>query len=257
MRMRYEAMIDGIPLSSIDPSIYITDIQESAPTIRRTTANYPTLDGQRVLGALRQSLRVAITFEIHNADIRRRADICERVRAWTKGTFLETNARPDQRLRVALDQAPVVTSALRWTDALTVALSAYAVPFWEDAYETRIDIPAGGAASAYVPGTADRALCWATVENAGDTPVTAVELRAGDSSMTFSGISIPKGGSLALAYADGRLLSAKIGGASVLAGRTPESDDDLLVPCDATVEFSARATGSSAKTAFFVRGWYL
>ena len=257
MRTRYEAEIDGIPLSSVSSSIFVTDIQEAAPNVYRSTVNYPVGDGQRILRTVRQSLRVTVTFEIHDRRIRNRADVCERVQKWAKGRILKVNYRPDQRLRVICETQPTVASALKWTDSLVVVFSTLAVPFWEDALPTRITALGDGGMSAYVRGTAQNALVEATVANTGNETITAATLRAGDSTIAFSGISIPPGGNLALAYDDERVLSAKIGATSVLAKRTVSSDDDLIVPCGQKVAFSVSETGAGAKTTFSVRGCYL
>lgn len=257
MRTRYDAYIDGEPLSAVSSAIYVTDIREAAPNVRRTTANFPAGDGQRVLRAVRQYLRVTVAFEIHDQSVRRRQEICSRVQEWAAGQFLAVNTRPEQRLRVEIEQQPVVTSALGWTDALSAVFSAYGVPYWEDEYATEVRTEGSAEAEAYVPGTAAQTLVGATVENTGSAPMTAVTLRAGDSQMTFSGLSIPKGSKLELVYTDGRLLTATAAGASALARRTVESADDLTVPCGKRARFSARATGGTAKTTFYVRGLYL
>ena len=257
MRTRYEAMMDGIPLSSIDPAIIVTDIQEVAPNVRRTTANYPTGDGQRVLRTVRQSLVVTVCFEIHDQNVRRRADICERVQKWAQGRFLAVNYRPEQRLRVVCETPPQIASSLVWTQQLKATFAAYAVPFWEDALATMITITGNGSASSYVRGTAKEALVEATVQNTGSAAITAATLKAGSSTLAFSGISIPAKGSIVIAYDDDRVLSAKIGSTSVLARRTTASDDDLLAPCGQKVTFSVSGAGAGAKTTFSVRGWYL
>lgn len=257
MRTRYEAYVDDIPLSSIDPAVIVTDIQETAPNTRRTTANYPTGDGQRILRSVRQFLRVTVSFEIHTQDVRRRADICERVVRWAQGRFLKVNYRPEQRLRVVCETSPTVTSSLQWTQQLKIVFAAYVVPFWEDAQATKIIITGNGSASAYVRGTAAQALVEATVQNNGSAPITTATLKAGDTTLAFSGISIPAGNSLVVRYDDARILSAKIGNAGVLSKRTTASDDDLLAPCGQRVTFSAAGVGANAKTTFTVRGWYL
>lgn len=257
MRTRYEAQIDGISLSSISPAIIVTDIQEAAPNVRRTTANYPTGDGQRVLRTVRQYLRVTITFEIHDQDVRRRAGISERVTRWAQGRYLKVGHRPGQRLRVICETPPAVTSAMQWTQQLKVVFSAYAVPFWEDAVATQVTISGDGDATAYVRGTAKEALVEATVENTGDSAITAVTLKAGDTAFSFSDISIPSDGSLVIAYDDERVLSSRIGAASVLSKRTTASSDDLLAPCGQRVAFAVNGAGANSKTTFSVRGAYL
>ena len=257
MRTRYEAYADNIPLSSIDPAIIITDIAEAAPNVRRTTANYPTGDGQRLLRTVRQYLRVTVMFEIHDQDVRRRAGICERVTKWAQGRYLKVNHRPEQRLRVICETPPVVTSSQQWTQQLKVVFAAYAVPFWEDATPTRVTLTGDGSAQAYVRGTAKEALVEATVENAGNSAITAVTLKAGDTAFSFSGISIPPGGRLAIAYDDKRVLSARVGNTGVLAKRTTSSSDDLLAPCGQQVTFAISGTGTNSKTTFIVRGWYV
>lgn len=261
MRTRYEAMVDGIPLSSVDPAILIADIQETEPDVRRQTANFPTGDGQRVLRTVRQSLRVTVLFEIHTQDVRRRADICERVVRWAQGRFLAVNYRPEQRLRVICETPPAVTSTLSWTQRLKVVFAAYAVPFWEDARSTRLTVMRDAWASCHIGGTAKETLVEATVQNTGGAPVTSLTVAAGTAAdtlttLSFYGVIIPAGGSLVIAYDDARVLSATVAGGSVLSKRTQTSSDDLVVPCGARSIFGCSADGA-IKTTFSFRGWYL
>ena len=257
MRTRYEAFVDDVPLSSVDPAVIVADIAETEPDTRRQTAQYPTGDGQRVLRTMRQALRVTVEFEIHTQDVRRRADICERVVRWAQGRVLKVNYRPEQRLRVICETPPSVTSSLSWTQRLRAVFCAYAIPYWEDAQATRVTVNGNGSQDAYVRGTAARALVEASVENRGNTVIKAVTLKAGDTAFAFANISIPAGGSLVTGYDDERVLSARIGGTSVLARRTTESSDDLLAPCGQRVTFAVSGAGANAKTTFTVRGWYL
>lgn len=274
MKTRYEAELDGVTLSSLSPAVIITDIAEDAPEVRRTTARFAALGGTRMTREVRESLRVSVTFELHEGDVRRRAQLCERVVKWAQGRILKVNHRPGQRLGVVCETPPAIGSALRWTQPLTVVFAAQAIPFWEDAVATRVTILGDGDATAYVPGTAQAALVEATVENTGDAAITAVTLSVSqaaaagagqatargtlaDTAFTFSGLSIPPGGRLAIAYDDKRVLRARIGDTSVLAKRTTASSDDLLAPCGQRSTFAVSGTGGAAKTTFSVRGWYL
>lgn len=263
MRTRYEAMMDGIALSSIDPSVYVTDIREEEPKVRREAAAYALGNGLRTGRAVRESLTVSVSFEIHEADVRRRSEVCQRIQRWAQGKVLSVNYRPDQRLRVVCEAQPAIGSALRWTQALEVVFTAYAVPYWEDVFATRIAVTGNGTASVFVPGTAEHTIVEATLTNTGSTDITSARLSANDrngavgTAFVFTGIRIPPGGTLAIAYDDERVLSASIDGRSVLAQRSADSDDDLLAPCGKRVAFTVAEAGAGARTSFSVRGRYL
>lgn len=255
MRTRYEAELDGVLLSSLSPGIIVTDISEAAPQVRAVTAQPASGDGQRLLRAARTSLQVTISFEIHERDVRRRSTVCELVQRWATGKILRLGYRPEQFLRVRVLAQPTIASALCWTQPLKVAFIAETIPFWQDWEATRVRVP-GGEVFACVPGTAQTTLCAARVQNTGDAPISQVTLAAGDSRMTFSGLALPAGGALCVGYEDGRTLFARIGETGVLACRTPESDDDLLVPCARRVRFLAQGDGA-LEAEFSLRGLYL
>ena len=263
MRTRYEAMMDGIALSSIDPSVYVTDISEEEPKIRRAGAAYALGDGLRTGRVLRESLTVRVAFEIHEKDVRRRGEICQRIQRWAQGKALSVNYRPGQRLLTVCETQPSVASALRWTQTLEAVFTAYAVPYWEDEIATRISITGNGSASVFIPGTAEYTLVEAVLTNAGSTDITSARLSVdgmngvAGTAFAFTGICIPPDGALKIAYDDARVLSASVGGKSVLAQRTAESDDDLLSPCGKRVTFTVEGTGAGARTSFSVRGRYL
>ena len=132
MRTRYDVYMDNLPLSAVDPAIYVTDVQETQPAYDTTAMARARGDGSRVTRRVRDSLQVRVYFAVRETDVGRRRDIIQRAAAWAMGgRYLAIGDRPGQRLRVVCDTLPSVTSALRWTQDLIMVFTAYAMPYWE------------------------------------------------------------------------------------------------------------------------------
>ena len=81
-------------------------------------------------------------------------------------------------------------------------------------------------------------------------------LTAGDTTMTFAGLALGAGQTMTIAHNARGLLTAHIGGASVLGKRTAASSDELELEPGKNATLSV-ATGGTASTTFEVRGRYV
>ena len=256
MRSRYLAALDGVELSSIAPEIIVTDITHNAPVREVRASSIAGRNGKLYTRTVTSSAGVTVSFEIHTPDVRRRAAIMEDVQRWSMpGGILTTSDKPDRVLRVVCDSLPSVGSAQKWTGRCSVGFVAYAVPFWEDEAPRRVSITGNGSKILYVPGYAAPAGVEAKVSNTGSSTISSVTLTAGDTTMTFAGVALGAGQTLTIAHDARGLLTARIGGASVLNKRAAASSDELeLEPCrNATL---TATTDGTASTTFEVRGRY-
>lgn len=235
MNTRYAIALNGAGLQDLDARILVTDIQESAPRVQRTTVANARYDGLRLIRESRQSLSVTVTFLLREYDTARRKALCADVCVWAaSGGWLTISDRPGQRLRVHADVLPAVTSALRWTDPLTLTLIALEQPYWQDEYPTSLhqDIPAETLTtlSLLPPGNAPHCPLTCTLVNHGTTAATALTLNAGDTLFRLSDPAlIPAGGTLIIDYDEQGLLRIRSGSTSMLHARSADSSDDLLL----------------------------
>lgn len=231
MRTRYDVYMDGLPLDAIDPAIYVTDVQETPASYDATTLQRDKGDGLRVLRRLRDSLQVRVSFMVRETDVGRRRDIVQRVAAWAMGgKYLALGDRPGQRLRVACETLPGITSALKWTQELSMTFTAYAMPYWEADMPTRASFTGtSGTAAIHQAGTAP---CFleAEISNTSGETLTGVAMEADGHAIGFSGLALGAGKTLKIFYDDKWLLRAEVDGASVLNRRTADSADDLILP---------------------------
>lgn len=256
MRSRYLAALDGVELSAIAPEIIVTDIKHNAPVREVRTSDIAGRNGKLYTHTVTSSAGVTVSFEIHTQDVRRRAAIMEDVQRWAMpGGVLTTSDRPDRVLRVVCETLPTVGSAQKWTGISSIGFVAYAVPFWEDETPRRVSITGNGSKNLFVPGFAAPASVEAMIKNTGSVEISSVTLTAGDTSMTFNGLSLGSGQSMTLAHDARGLLTARIGGTSVLDKRTAASSDELELEPGRNATLTA-ATDGTASTTFDVRGRY-
>ena len=226
---RYACAINGQGLQDIDPTIYITDIQESAPKIKATTANNAFYDGLHLTRMQRQSLAVSVTFCVREYDTARRKAVAEMACEWARDGWLTINDRPDQRLYVVCDKLPVIPSSLKWTDALTIGFTAYALPYWQAAYPAVATYTGTNGSVSIAPAGNRDCYLEAEIEATGGT-VNTLTISVGGGTFSFSGLGLAKGQKLSIGYDDDRHLQyMRIGNASVLSKRTAASSDDLML----------------------------
>lgn len=256
MRSRYLAALDGVELSAIAPEIIVTDITHNAPVREVRASDIAGRNGKLYTRTVTSSTGVTVSFEIHTPDVRRRAAIMEDVQRWAMpGGVLTTSDRPDRVLSVVCESLPTIGSAQKWTGISSIGFVAYAVPFWEDETPRRVSITGNGSKTLFVPGFAAPASVEATVKNTGSGAISTVTLTAGDTSMSFSGISLAAGQTMTLAHDARGLLTARIGGTSVLDKRTAASRDELELEPGKNAALSVTTNGTSSTT-FEVRGRY-
>ena len=257
MRSRYLAALDGVELSAIAPEIIVTDITHNAPVREVRASDIAGRNGKLYTRTVTSSTGVTVSFEIHTQDVRRRAAIMEDVQRWAMpGGVLTTSDRPDRVLRVVCESLPTIGSAQKWTGTCSIGFVAYAVPFWEDETPRRVSITGNGRKSLFVPGFAAPASVEAKVTNTGSGAISTVTLTAGDTTMTFAGLALGAGQTMTIAHNARGLLTAHIGGASVLGKRTAASSDELELEPGKNATLSV-ATGGTASTTFEVRGRYV
>lgn len=234
----YQVWLNGLSLQDVNPSIRITDVQELAPSQLTTTAAMAAGDGLRLLRHARQSLSVAVCLTIREYSMTRRKEALAAVLAWARpGGWLTLGDRPGQRLNVVAQVLPSLQSAMRWTDALTLRFTAYEVPFWEESIPThilpgrRIHLPGNGPA-------APVDFCWTapggSVSLRVQTPLSCIQL---DSLPTAAGqkLMLTHAGGVPIITLDGK---------DVLAYRTADSSDDLLLPSGETSTVEVTANGA-------------
>lgn len=252
MITRYGAWLDGVGLDEIDPTVFILDIQEQLPQSKITTEDWAgTRDGTRFVREKTLTTSVVVRFAVREYDVARRKAVVSDVAAWArKGSVLTINDRPGQRLLVRCTALPVVASALKWTDTLSVTFTAYAWPFWEDEVEASATLSGKTyeTLSLMVPGNGGYALLSGRLSFSG---ISTVEIVAGDTRFEVQNVT----GDLHWGYENG-LLFIRSGGESVMAHRTPDSSDDLIVVPgqrnDITISSTAAASGR-----VYTRGCYL
>ena len=257
MRTRYLVGLDGVELSAIAPEIIVTDITHNAPVREVRASDIAGRNGKLYTRTVTSSTGVTVSFEIHTPDVRRRAALMEEVQRWAMpGGVLTTSDRPDRVLRVVCDSPPTIGSAQKWTGVCSIGFVAYAVPFWEDETPRRVSIAGNGSKSLFVPGFAAPAGVEAKVTNTGSGSISSVTLTAGETSMTFAGVALEAGQTMTISHDTRGLLTARIGGESVLDKRTPESSDELELDPGKHATLSVTTDGT-ASTTFEVRGRYV
>lgn len=246
MISRYEAYMDGIALSSLDPSIYVLniqygDVQQSINT--RAVAGRP---GARIIKRKFDIASVTILFEIHEYDTVKRQAVCSKIQKWADGQILSASDRPGQQLRCVCETYPKV-NAKEWTEAISMTFAGYNPPYWENENETIIKTTSSK--KAYVPGNAPETLVSATI-TVGES-ISSLTVTAGSKSLVLA-VSAVQNDKIYIGYDENNILYIKKNTTSILDKRT--GDDDLTVPCG---EFSTFSVSGGVSAEFKVRGcWH-
>lgn len=224
---RFDAYINGVSLSSVDPHIMLVDIMEERAQVDRELAARAMHPGQRMNAMVRRSLTVRLIVHITTPHIITRAEVMDKVAGWVgEGGWLTINTRPNQRLYVHAETSPAMGSSLRWTDEIEIELTAYERPYWEQQWPTVAVITDSG--NIVPTGTMPEAYVEVDVKNVGEGDLTTVTLSCGSTMIKLDGLTVPPQAYVRIYYTDDDLMVIEADGESALANRTAESSDDLI-----------------------------
>lgn len=220
---RHQVWLNGQALHSLHPAIRITDVLEPAPHQLLTTAARAAGNGVHILRQARQSLSVEVRFVIREYAPARRKAVLQAVQAWASpGGILTLGDRPGQQLCVIAQELPCLQSALAWADTLSLCFTACQSPYWEQALPT---VFAPG--PVVLPGNGPAApvdLRWVSPGGQAaflaETPLSRIHLN----------LPTARGQVLTITHRAG-VPVITLDGQDVLFSRTPDSSDDLLLPC--------------------------
>ena len=243
MVSRYSVTLNNVSMSSLNANLYISDISYAPAEEEISVARFAGRSGGLVTHRRKNQASVTISFELHIYGTAARQDACAAVIAWAKdGGVLKTGDRSGQYLQCVCTKLPSVESALRWTDALTVEFTAYAIPYWQNVTATAATITGTGTLN--VPGNGGKAMVDAEIT--ASASLTSLSISVGDTTIALSGISLSSGDKVKITHDENGILSIKKGTTSLLNKRTAASSDDLLAVCGAANTITVSANASAA-----------
>ena len=244
MKTRFTVLLNDVSLDSLNDDLVITDISYPASTAEVSVAQFAGREGGYITDRRKAQTTAVISFELHVYGTRARQEACQEVISWAKnGGKLQTSDRPDQYLQCVCTKLPSVESALRWTDALTVEFTAYAVPYWQSVFPSKTALSgAEDSGVVFVPGNAKTR---ADVKITASAAVTQLTVGFGSSVITLTGLTAGQGDVITVSHDDNGIPSIRQGTVSILSKRTAGSADDLVDECGnipVTVSASAPVT---------------
>lgn len=257
MTSRFDVWLDGISLTSFHPGVYITDIKQTPVNFADTRVSVGKKDGSILQRRALEQLDYTVTFMLREYNPMARQNALDAIIAWAMtGGRLTDNAHQDKFLDVICTAPPRIESALRWTDDLTITFTAYGMPYWQDTDPPSMTYTgSGGGGAVFGKGNAADCVVYGTVKATGGA-LTDLEVRAGSSVMTFSGMTVTQNGTVTFGYDDHYIYCVKWGTASQTRRRSGESSDELRVPMQTESQIAITAN-TTVQATFYVRGLYL
>lgn len=253
MMTRYDAIMDGVALSSLHEDLAVLDILHDPGKKRYATNPKGMHDGAFISNRYQEQTTVSIVFELHIYNPAERQLACQEVARWAKGKILEVSDRPGQRLHVICETPPSISSAAKWTSEITMTFVAYARPLWEEAFPAEITLTGSDEnALMYVPGNGGKAAVDAEITASGQ--ITQLILSCGTSYLQFTGLSVPANGVIIISHETDGILTAMYNGNSILGNRSGK--DDIVAESGELNEFSVYAN-NNVVCKFSVRGVWL
>lgn len=244
MISRYEAVLNGLPLSAISANILILDIAYPPANIDFSLYKGAKRHGNRVYREYVDHRDVVITFAIRAYSVQERQAICNAVQRWAKkGGILQTNDHEGQRLRCVLSTPPTIQSALKWTDPISMTFTAYSLPFWEDLIPTTLSLSGtSGNGNLYVPGSVDGGFFEMDAVPSGT--LNTLNLIANGKTLSLTGLSVASGTKVSIAYDNDMIMSIKAGNTSLLNKRSGADDLPIKSGESNSLSFSANVSCS-------------
>lgn len=226
MITRYRAALNGKHLDAIDKNICILDIQYATPEYSVNMETAAGREGADIKERKRQKVSVTITFEVHIYNTATRNAVAQKIKTWANGGgTLTTNDREGQSLHnIVCDQLPEIESVKNWTDPVTMVLSAYQFPYWEDDDLTTLTISGTNTSGTLkLPGNAGNVNAIATIT--ANAAVTWFEVTVA-STKIYVTANVAKNDVVNINYSKG-YLTIKNGSTSLLGKRSAASSDEL------------------------------
>lgn len=239
-------------LDEVSNRIVITAIEEAAGKETLNTTAAAGWMGTRITQQRRDTLDVTVRFRIlvEKRMMHIRETVLERVNEWASqnsGGWLRISHKPNRRLQVVLAQPAAIMDPWNWTDEYTLIFRAYSVPYWEYDGQGVVNwattkAAASGTGSITIGGTA-RAQLGVSVTNKSGKDINNISITIGSRTIAFRGLALRANQQLMIAYkrtAEICVPEMKINGTSVMAARTPESDDEFdLTPGTKAIKWTA------------------
>lgn len=254
MILKRRAALDGVQMDSVDSRILIQKIEPAAGKETIDTASIWDGSGSRVTGIHRDSLDIVVTFSVNEKSYHpaARSEVIEKVNTWAAaGGWLTVNYKPGRKIRVIAAQLPGEGDAME-RNQYSITFRAHGVPYWQETDPEALALETVGSGETSVNGTCQvagnqRTAADVTFKNTGSGTINTLTLRAGDSSLIFTGLGLAAGETLTIDHTDDgkmSLMRCRIGSRSVMAKRTAGSANDLWVePGARTVGFTAGGSG--------------
>lgn len=257
-RYRYQVILNGVGLAELSDRIHVTDVKE-APKADIEASENAKYDGNYVTRQARSELEITIKLVIKEPDPARRAEIFDKIASWAQDGWLKTNYRPGKQLYVFSQGAPGLDPLREWAKEVTLAFTAYTVPYWQTVVPAAASI-SGGEATITPAGTRGmKTKLEARITNDGSGTMTGCKIACAgtDTFIELTGLSIASGGSVIIGYDDRNGLQEikTDNGTSLMMKRTAASSDDVLLKQQEsnTVTVTANTGVTAALTA---RGLY-
>ena len=256
MKSRFTAIMDGISLNEIDDRIVITEVEHYPASVFYDATSIANRYGQIITNKTYSETECRITFmlRVYRTDERQKA--CQEIVRWAKGSILEVNDRPGQRLRCVCKQPPAISSVEYWLREITMIFTGYAVPFWEETIPSELVLLGDDEeGTLFVPGNAEDPFVSVEVTPQSGT-LTSITLTVGEYSIALTGLNVSTSQTLVISYDDRNIQSIKVGNNSVLSKRTASSSDDLIAKVGGNSNCSV-TSNVNVKAKFTARGCWL
>ena len=246
--------LNGVDPTSVHDAILLQHIAEHAPEIDVKTAERAGSPGAFVTSWRPTKREVDIVFAVRErTDFAVRAAAVAAVCAWAQGGgWLTLSSRPGLRMAVVPSELPAIGKLRDWTQDITMTLTAYAWPMWEEAEPIEISL---SGASEYTGTITVGGTCETRLEatlRCTTTLLRSAEITVGGQTMTLSGMTVPMNGLLRIEWDERHLLRIRYGTTGYLANRS--GDDLILTP--GTYEYSV-TTNATSTVKLWARGCWL
>lgn len=255
MLMRFDAMLNGVSFSNLDPAVILRDVEEMPAYEDIETAQRGVHAGTRLTSRIRRKLSLRLIYNVREYDPDRRSAVMDKIAAWAGvGGWLVLSSRPNQQIYVHVDTPPAQKSALRWAEDMELVLTAYERPFFAARWPVTAIITDNGTINPL--GTVPEAYVEVEARNAGNGVLTDITFTCADTSIHLAGLALQPQETVQIFYTDKDVMVIMAGETSALANRTAESHDDLIAYTRKSNEISVTAD-QPVNAVFRARGRYL
>lgn len=252
MKLSRRIALGNAQMDAVDASVVIRSFDPGSPQKNTQVTPLGGHYGSRITGKHWNMIEATVTYAINiSKDVVARRAVYDAVCEWARsGGWLTSNILPGKRLYAQDVEIESMGDPRDWNKEFRIVFRGYGVPFWQDSTGTTMvtENISSGDLTVTVGGMVETPLD-VSFKNTSGSSCANISFSINGNTLTFTGINLAAGSTLAITHGTDGLLKAMVGSTSKY-GIMTGGDDLWANPGNNTLTISASGAGELTITSY-------